>query len=93
MGTYECKEGLSQMSSYFYSISQFSSVSQSCPSLCDPMDCSTPGFPVHHQRPEFTQTHIHQVGDAIQPSHPQSYPSPPAFNLFQHQGMLQQVSS
>ena len=89
MGTYECKEGLSQMSSYFYSISQFSSVSQSCPSLCDPMDCSTPGFPVHHQRPEFTQTHIHQVGDAIQPSHPLSSPSPPAFSLSQHQGLFQ----
>ena len=49
---------------------------------CDPMDCSTPGFPVHHQLPEFTQTHVHQVGDAIQPSHPLSFSSPPAFNLF-----------
>ena len=57
---------------------QFSSVAQSCPTLCDPMSCSTPGLPVHHQLPEFTQTHVHQVGDAIQPSHPLSSPSPPA---------------
>ena len=56
----------------------FSSVAQSCPSLCDPMDCSMPGIPVHHQLPEFTQTHVHRVGDAIQPSHPLSSPSPPA---------------
>ena len=58
-------------------ISQFSSVTQSCPTLCDPMNCSTPGFPVHHQLPEFTQTHVHRVGDAIQPSHLLSSPSPP----------------
>ena len=64
---------------------QFSSVAQSCPTLCNPMDCSTPGLPVHHQLPEFTQTHVHWVGDAIQPSHPLSSPSPPAFNL---QGQL-----
>ena len=57
---------------------QFSSVAQSCPTLCDPMNCSTPGLPVHHHLPEFTQTHIHRVGDAIQPSHPLSSPSPPA---------------
>ena len=57
---------------------QFSSVAQSCPTLCDPMNCSTPGLPVHHQLPEFTQTHIHRVSDAIQPSHPLSSPSPPA---------------
>ena len=63
---------------------QSSSVTQSCPVLCDPMDCSMPGLPVHHQLPEFTQTHVHQVGDAIQPSHPLSSPSPPTFNLFQH---------
>ena len=68
---------------------QFSSVAQSCPTLCDPMNCSTPGFPVHHQLPEFTQTHIHRVGDAIQPSHPLSYPSPPAPNPSQHQGLFQ----
>ena len=60
---------------------QFSSVTQSCPALCDPMDGSTPGLPVHHQILEFTQTHVHRVGDAIQPSHPLSSPSPPAFNL------------
>ena len=58
-----------------------SSVAQSCPTLCDPMDCSMPGFLVHHQLPELVQTHIHQVSDAIQPSHPLSSPSPPAFNL------------
>ena len=57
---------------------QFSSITQSCSSLCDPMDCSTPGFPAHHQLPEFTQTHVHWVGDAIQPPHPLSSPSPPA---------------
>ena len=54
---------------------------QSCPTLCDPVDCSMPGFPVHHQLPELAQTHVHQVGDAIQPSHPLSSPSPPAFNF------------
>ena len=72
---------------------QFSSVAQSCPTLCDPMDCSTPGFPVHHQLPEFTLTHVHWVGDAIQPSHPLSSPSPPALNLSQHQGLFKWVSS
>ena len=71
--------------------SQFSSVqvSQSCPTLGDPKDCSTPGLPVHQQLPEVTQTHVHRVGDAIQPSHPLSSPSPPAFNLSQHQGLFQ----
>ena len=72
---------------------QFSSVAQSCPALCDPMDCSTPGFPVHHQLLELAQTHVHWVGDAIQPYHPLSSPSPPAFNLSQHQGLFQWVSS
>ena len=72
---------------------QFSSVTQSCPTLCNPMNRSTPGLPVHHQLPEFTQTHIHQAGDAIQPSHPLSPPSPPALNLSQHQGLFQWVSS
>ena len=67
---------------------QFSSVTQSCLTLCDPMDCSTPGLPDHHKLPEFTQTHVHRVGDAIQPSHPLSSPSPPAFNLSQHQGLF-----
>ena len=69
-------------------MNQFSSVTQSCPTLCSLMDCSIPGLPVHHQLPEFTQTHVHQVGDAIQPSHPLSSPSPPAFNLSQHQGVF-----
>jgi len=78
---------------YSFSIIQFSSVAQSCPTLCDSMDCSTPGLPVHHQLPEFTQTHVHWVGDAIQPSHPLSSPSPPALNLCQHQGLFQWVSS
>ena len=64
---------------------QFSSVAQLCPTLCDPMNCSTPGLPVHHQLPKFTQTHIHQVSDAIQPSHPLSSLSPPAPNPSQHQ--------
>jgi len=63
---------------------QFSSFAQSCLALCDPMDCSTPGFTVHHQLPELTQTHVNRVGDAIQPSHPLLSPSPPAFNLSQH---------
>ena len=72
---------------------QFSSVAQSCPTLCDPMNCSTPGLPVHHWLPEFTQTHVHWVGDAIQPSHPLSSPSPPALNLSQHQGLFKWVSS
>ena len=67
---------------------QFSSVTQSCLTLCNPIDCSTPGFPVHHQLSEFTQTHVHRVADAIQPSHPLSSPSPPAFNLSQHQGLF-----
>ena len=72
---------------------QFSSVAQLCPTLCDPVDCSTPGLPVHHQLLEFTQTHVHWVGDAIQPSHPLSSPSPPAFNLSKHQGLFKWVSS
>ena len=67
---------------------QFSSVAQSCPTLCDPMYRSTPGLPVHHQLLESTQTHVHWVGDAIQPSHPLSSPSPPAPNLSQHQGLF-----
>ena len=72
---------------------QFSSVAQSCPTLCDPMNCSTPGLPVHHQLPEFTQTHVHQVGDAIQPSHPLLSPSSPAPNPSQHQSLFQWVNS
>ena len=66
---------------------QFSSVAQLCPTLCDPMNSSTPGPPVHHQCPEFTQTYVHRVSDAIQPSHPLSSPSPPAPNLSQHQSL------
>ena len=65
------------------------SVTQSCPTLCNLMDCSTPGFPVHHQLLELTQTHVHGVSDAIQSSHPLSFPSPFALNLFQHQGLFQ----
>ena len=72
---------------------QFSSVAQSCPTLCDPMNRSTPGLPVHHQLPEFTQTHVHPVCDTIQPSHPLSSPSPPAPNPSQHQSLSQWVSS
>ena len=72
-----------------YPSAQFSSVTQSCPTLCDPMNCSRPGFPVHHQLQEFTQTHVHRVGDAIQPSHPLSFPSPPAPNPSQHQSIFQ----
>ena len=72
---------------------QFSSAARSCPTLGNPMDWSTPGLPVHHQLPEFAPTHVRQVGDAIQPSHPLSSPSPPAFSLAQHQGLFQWVSS
>ena len=72
---------------------QFSSVSQSCPTLCDPTNRSMPGLPVHHQLPEFTQTHVHWVRDAIQPSHPLLSPSPPALNPSQHQSLFQWVNS
>ena len=72
---------------YFGSV-QFSSVAQSCLTLCDPMNCSMPGLPVHHHLPEFTQTHVYRVRDAIQPSHPRSSPSPPAPNPCQHQSPL-----
>ena len=71
---------------------QFSSVAQSCPILCDPMACSMPGLHVYHQLQESTQTHVHWVGDAIQPSHPLSSPSSPALNLSQHQGLFKWVS-
>ena len=77
-------------------LSCFSSVQFSHPemrTLCDPMNCSTPGLPVHHQLPEFTQIHVHWVSDVIQPSHPLLSPSPPAFNLPQHQGLLKWVRS
>ena len=72
---------------------QFSSVTQSCLTACNPMNCSTPGLPVHHQLLEFTQTHVHRVGDAKQPSHPLSSPSPPAPNPSQHQSLFQWVNS
>ena len=76
-----------------YFTPQFSSVAQSCLTLCDPMNRSTPGLSVHHQLPEFTQTHVHRVSDAIQPSHPLSSPSPPAPNPSQHQSLFQWVNS
>ena len=76
-----------------FSSVQFSSVTQSCPTLCNPTEYRMTGFPVHHQHPEFTQTRVHWVGDAIQPSHPLSPPSPPALSLSQHQGLFQWVSS
>ena len=72
---------------------QFSSVSQSCPTLCDPINCRMPGLPVHRQLLELTQTHVHRVGDAIQPSHPMSSPSPPAPKPSQHQSVFQWVNS
>ena len=71
---------------------QIRSVTQSCPTLCDPMNHSTPGLPLHHQLLEFTETHVHRVSDAIQPSHPLSSPSPPALNPSQHQSLFQWVS-
>ena len=77
----------------FLNLVWFSSVTQSCPTVCNPMDWSMPGFPVHHQLPELAQTHVHQIGDVVQPSHPLLSPSPPAFNLSQHQGLFQWVSS
>ena len=82
-----CKE------SHFQIRSQFSSVAQSCPTLCDPMNCSRPGLPAHHQLPEFTQTHLHRVSDAIQSTPPLSSPSPPAPNPSQNQSLFQCVNS
>ena len=78
---------------YVFISVQFSSVAQLCLTLCDPMNHSTPGLPIHHQLPEFTQTHVHRVGDAIQPSHPLSSPSPPAPNPSKHQSLFQLVNS
>ena len=77
----------------WYSETDSSVQSLSCVWLCDTMDCSMPGFPIHHQLPELTQTHVHGVGDAIQPSHALLSPSPPTFNLSQHQGLFKWVSS
>ena len=95
--TFSCDRGLHLLSYcvfcfllnifHFQSVIHFISVAQSYPTLCDPVDCSMPGFPVHHQLPELAQTYV-QVGDAIQPSHPLTSPSPPAFNLSQHQGLF-----
>ena len=84
---------LTQFLNWCSSSVQFTSVAQSCPTLCDPMNCSMPGLPVHHHLLEFTQTHIHRVGDAIQPSHPLSSPFPPAPNPSQHQSLFQSVNS
>ena len=78
---------------HLFWVYQFSSVAQSCPTLCDPMNRSTPGIPAHHQLLEFTQTHVHRVSDAIQSSHPLSSPSPPALNPSQHQSLFQWVNS
>ena len=75
-----------------HSYLQFSSVAQSCPTLCNPMNRSTPGLPIHHQLPEFTQTHVHQDNDTIQPSHPLSSPTPPAPNPSQYQSLFQGVN-
>ena len=86
--TYMRKEEIPKINNLFTLSVQFSSVAQSCLTLCDPMNCSTPSFPVYHQLPELTQTHVHRVGDAIQLPHPLSSPSPPAFNLSQHRGLF-----
>ena len=88
----ELKNKFTELNNTLSSV-QFISVTQSCMTLCDPMNCSTPGLPVHHQLLEFTQTQVHPVGDAIQPSHPLSSPSLPAPNPSQHQGLFQWVSS
>ena len=85
--------GVAKSWAWLKQISPQGSSVQSCPTLCDPMNHSTPGLPVHHQLPEFTQTHVHWVSDAIQPSHPLSSPSPPALNLSQHQGLFEWDSS
>ena len=85
MDNMKCGQGCGAIGIFIHCSVQFSSVTQSCPTLCNPMNHSTPGLPVHHQLPEFTQTHVHRIGDAIQPSHPLSSPSPPAPNPSQHQ--------
>ena len=87
-----CKQCLWTCWSFLHPV-QFSSVAQSCPTHCDPMNCSMPGLPVHQQLPEFTQTHVHRFGDAIQPSHPLLSPSPPASSPSQHPGLFQCVNS
>ena len=85
---YETNQNVDRMNIMWESV-QFSSVAHSCPTLCDPMNRSTPGLPVHHQLPEFTQTHVHRVSDVIQPSDPLSSPFPPAPNSSQHQSLFQ----
>ena len=85
---YSARDYISRDSTRVIKVVSFSSVAQSCPSLSDPMDCSTPGFPVHHQHPDLAQTHAHRVGDAIQTSHPLLSPSLPAFNLSQHRDLF-----
>ena len=94
-GVAKSRTRLSDFHFYFTMMmrSQFNSVAQSCPTFCNPMNCSTPGLPVRHQLPEFTQTQVYRVGDAIQPSHPLSSPSPPAPNPSQHQSLFQWVNS
>ena len=84
---------IQQFPTSYLACAWFGSVAQSCPTLCNPMNGSMPDFHIHHQLPESTQTHVHWVGDAIQPSHPLSSPSPPALNLSQHQGLFKWVSS
>ena len=86
-------EWIAELMPIIFSSVQFSSVAQSCPTLCDPMNHSTPGLHIHHRPREFTQTHVHRVGDAIQPSHPLLSPSPPALNPSQHQSLFQWVNS
>ena len=93
LGNHWSFTGFKSLTFFKSHILQFSSVTQLCPTLCNPMDCSMPGLPVHHQLPEFTQTHVHWIGSAIQLTHPLSSPSPPALNLSQHQGLFQWVSS
>ena len=88
-----CYDQCVLLAKHCWPLVQFSSVSQLCPTLCNPMNCSMPGLPVHHQLPEFIQTHAHWVSDATQPSHPLSSPSPPAPSPSQHQGLFQWVNS
>ena len=92
--TWHCSRRMSDCATWRRrSVHSVSSVAQSCPTLCNPMNHSSPGLPVHHQLLEFTQTQVHQVGDAIQPSHPLLSPSPPSPNPSQHQGLFQWVNS
>ena len=88
----KCKNRSAIVTNSIKTKKQFSSVTQSCPTLCNPMVCNTPGLPVHHQLLELTQTHVHRAGDAIQPSHPLLFPSS-AFNLSQRQGLFQGINS